>query len=382
MGGELTPSLLQQDGTIAPLPIPINYGDPSVLINAPGWSMLAISTTFLCLRIYCKAFRVRWMVWLDDWLLIGGWAFLVASQALLSELMRLGFARTYNVTPMISTVIYAWDNCHKLSLALTKTSFAVTLHRIASSWERYIIWFLVGTMNVQFIVHIILTWRAICRPTRPGDTTPHLPVSCWRSEDAISLGIFGGFYSAASDFILALLPWKIVMGLQMRKHEKIGVAIAMSMGVLAGVMGVMKAVQSIIMLDTSAPDLFWKICIMHVWAMAEPNVTIVAACIPVLRVLFRHIRSTREAEYPSSGAYIRSDTLSKFRNQDIQGGRSRITRNQDERDDGDSDRSMLPQGIIRTTEVTVDYDKRSGRNGSSIPGEDDIELTCRSLAST
>lgn len=121
---------------------------------------------------------------------------------------------------------------------------------------------------------------------------------------------------------------------------------------------------------------------MHVWAMAEPNVTIIAACIPVLRVLFRHIRSTREAEYPSSGAYIRSDTLSKFRNQDIQGGRSRITRNQDERDDGDSDRSMLPQGIIRTTEVTVDYDKRSGNNGSSISGEDDIELTGHSLAST
>ncbi|KAF4852435.1 hypothetical protein CGCSCA4_v002684 [Colletotrichum siamense] len=253
MGGELTPSLLQQDRTIAPLPIPINYGDPSVLIDAPGWSMLAISTTFLCLRIYCKAFRVRWMVWLDDWLLIGGWAFLVASQALLSGLMRLGFARTYNVTPTISTVIYAWDNCHKLSLALTKTPFAVTLHRIASSWQRYIIWFLVGTMNVQFIVHIILTWRAICRPTRPGDTTPHLPVSCWRSEDAIALGIFGGcktsllygylllemqladyakVYPAASDFILALLPWKIVMGLQMKKHEKIGVAIAMSMGVL------------------------------------------------------------------------------------------------------------------------------------------------------
>lgn len=120
---------------------------------------------------------------------------------------------------------------------------------------------------------------------------------------------------------------------------------------------------------------------MHVWAMAEPNVTIIAACIPVLRVLFRHIRSTREAEYPSSAAYIRSDTLIKFRNQDIQGGRSRITRNQDEGDDGDSDRSMLPQVIIRTTEGTVDYDKRSGKSGSSIPGEDDIELTSRRVVS-
>ncbi|KAF9877419.1 hypothetical protein CkaCkLH20_05119 [Colletotrichum karsti] len=370
--------VLQRDGAVSSMPTPKNYGDPSVLINAPGWSMLAVSTIFLFLRIYCKGFRVRWMVWLDDWLLVAGWAFLIASQALLSELMRLGFARTYNVTPTMSTFIYSWDNCHKVALALTKTSFAVTLHRIASPWQKYVIWFLVGTMNLQFVVHIILTWRAICKPPGHEDHNPHLPLSCWQSEDAITLGIFGGFYSALSDFILALLPWKIVLGLQMKKHEKIGVAVAMSMGVLAGVMGVMKAVQSIVMLDTSAPDLFWKICIMHVWAMAEPNVTIIAACIPVLRVLVRHIRSTREAEYPSSGAYIRSDNLSKFQNQSMPGGRSRTVNHHDPAgNDTDSDRSMLPQGIVRTTEVTIDYDKRSGRSGNSVSVEEEIELADR-----
>lgn len=39
-------------------------------------------------------------------------------------------------------------------------------------------------------------------------------------------------YSAIVDFILALLPWKIIMGLQMKRHEKIGVAVAMSLGLL------------------------------------------------------------------------------------------------------------------------------------------------------
>jgi len=34
------------------------------------------------------------------------------------------------------------------------------------------------------------------------------------------------------DFVLALLPWTVVWGLTMRKTEKIGVAVAMSMGVL------------------------------------------------------------------------------------------------------------------------------------------------------
>lgn len=105
---------------------------------------------------------------------------------------------------------------------------------------------------------------------------------------------------------------------------------------------------------------FWKLCIFHVWVEAEPNVTIIAASIPVLRVLFRNIRSQQETGYPSSGAYIRSDNLSKFQNQGMSVGRSGNVEDHDNRGDGDSDRSMLPQGIVRTTEVMIDYDKLVG----------------------
>jgi hypothetical protein len=34
------------------------------------------------------------------------------------------------------------------------------------------------------------------------------------------------------DFILAILPWKLLWSLQMKSHEKIGVAVCMSIGVL------------------------------------------------------------------------------------------------------------------------------------------------------
>ncbi|KAK1705470.1 uncharacterized protein BDZ83DRAFT_724863 [Colletotrichum acutatum] len=298
-------------------PTPVNPGDPAALINGSIWPMAAISTVFLALRIYCKGFIVRWVMWLDDWLLIAGWVFLIASQSFLSEMMKLGFARTYGVTPTMSTVLYCADNCHKISLALTKTSFAVTLLRIASGWQKYIIWFLVTTMNIQFVVHIILTWRAVC-PRRPGDTTPHLPGSCWSAEDAITLGIFGGLYSAVSDFVLALLPWKIVLGLQMKKHEKVGVGMAMSMGIF------------------------------------------------------------RPSEYPS-GAYIRSNNLSKFQNRGISATCSLSNTDRDKRDN-DSDQEILG-GIMRTTEVSVnsiDYDVQGRRSGKKTPREEHgIELANR-----
>jgi hypothetical protein len=34
------------------------------------------------------------------------------------------------------------------------------------------------------------------------------------------------------DMLLALLPWKVIWKLQMKEKEKLGVGIAMSMGVL------------------------------------------------------------------------------------------------------------------------------------------------------
>jgi len=39
-------------------------------------------------------------------------------------------------------------------------------------------------------------------------------------------------YSGVMDIVLALLPWRTIWALQMHNREKLGVAIAMSMGIL------------------------------------------------------------------------------------------------------------------------------------------------------
>ena len=39
-------------------------------------------------------------------------------------------------------------------------------------------------------------------------------------------------YSGVMDLVLAIIPWGIIMRLHMHTKEKIGVALAMSMGVL------------------------------------------------------------------------------------------------------------------------------------------------------
>jgi len=45
-------------------------------------------------------------------------------------------------------------------------------------------------------------------------------------------GFFSGVLSGVCDVLFALLPWHLVWGLRMRKKEKVGVVVAMSMGVM------------------------------------------------------------------------------------------------------------------------------------------------------
>lgn len=57
-----------------------------------------------------------------------------------------------------------------------------------------------------------------------------LPLALW--PWTLLTKFFGAAYSGVIDIVLAFLSWSIVWRLQMKRKEKIGVAVAMSMGVL------------------------------------------------------------------------------------------------------------------------------------------------------
>ena len=65
-------------------------------------------------------------------------------------------------------------------------------------------------------------------------------------------------YSAFVDFCLAILPWKILWTLQMKRHEKIGAAVGMSLGLVAGAIGVAKVVN--ILTVTTTANIPCKTC--------------------------------------------------------------------------------------------------------------------------
>ncbi|KAJ0151668.1 hypothetical protein CTA2_312 [Colletotrichum tanaceti] len=262
--------------------------DPAPRVVASIWAMISVSTAFLFLRVYCKRVRTRGM-WIDDHILIASWVFLLVSTVLTTELMRLGFGRATDFAPHMHTLSSVNVVTNSVALALGKTSFAVTMLRISSGGPRVFIGFLTVSMNAVLATGAVAVWKAAC--DRPADAYEAvLPGSCWRVRDSVVMAMVANGYSALVDFILSFLPWSIIWGLGMKRHEKVGVAVAMSLGIVAGLVGVVKVVRIVTIADGA--DIPYRLSLLFIWGQAEPNVTIVALSIPVLRVLFSEMYAT------------------------------------------------------------------------------------------
>ena len=115
----------------------------------------------------------------------------------------------------------------------SKTSFAITLLRLlrdTEGWTKVIIWCIIVTMNVIMHLSALFLWIQ-CTPVQKS-WNPLIEGKCPYIDTLNNYIVFSAAYSGAMDVVLALLPWKLIWKLQMRKEEKFGVAIAMSMGIL------------------------------------------------------------------------------------------------------------------------------------------------------
>ncbi|KAK4041870.1 hypothetical protein C8A01DRAFT_14465 [Parachaetomium inaequale] len=227
-------------------------------LNAVVWSLTALSGFVLGLRIYCRAIR-RKGLWWDDGFLIAAWICITVESALLTYMTGLGYGKhiwDFNVLenmPRLLIPINAAGTFSVTSAIWSKTSFGITLLHLTDGWTKKVTWFIIITMNIAMGLSALFPW-VNCTP--------------------------------------------FIWGLQMKKKEKIGVGIAMSMGIVAGVTGLVKVSQIPKMLSTDFADGvdLW------LWGNAETTVTIIAASIPMLRVMIRDAAGSRRT-YGSSDYY-------------------------------------------------------------------------------
>lgn len=167
------------------------------------------------------------LTWRNQILLLGEAATTQAGQIL-------GFGkRTQDIQPQYLATIAlgsaAISTVSSLAATMSKISFGVTLLRLTSGCLRWFVWFCIVSLFLIMLPSALSPWiQCETVATTWNDSHDH----CWASDEAIDYGIFNAAWCATADFALALLPWYLIWGLQLKFREKIGVGIAMSMGML------------------------------------------------------------------------------------------------------------------------------------------------------
>ncbi|KAK3314836.1 hypothetical protein B0H66DRAFT_535724 [Apodospora peruviana] len=262
------------------------HNDLGPQLNTVFWLLTGVSLAFMLTRIFCKVIRGRHLWW-DDYILMAAWVALAVSAATTTVCVALDYGkhgydmRPENLPKMPFVAVFA-GFFSVLAAAWSKTSFALTLLRLANSPAmKLAIWFIIITVNAVLGTAMLFMWIK-CKPfARVWDES--IDGSCIDPAKIIKFYQFTAGYSGAMDIILAMFPWFIIWELTMTKREKAGVAIAMSMGVIAGATSLVKMVK----LPQLAGDPTDTVAVT-IWGAAEGAITIIAASIPVLRMLIRH----------------------------------------------------------------------------------------------
>ncbi|KAM7202610.1 hypothetical protein V8F20_004399 [Naviculisporaceae sp. PSN 640] len=260
------------------------------------WILAGLSLVFVIVRLYCKFFKHR-RFHADDYFCTAAWVALLGATICTNMSIDRGYGKhawqiprdNLNDMYFIGKVSVTLAIC---SQAWGKTSFAITLLKIGDGINgrtRIFLWFAVVSMNLLFGMAAMFFW-VDCTPLEKS-WKPYIRGTCWSSNVIITYGVFVSAYSGILDLVLAIVPWKIIMTLQMDTKEKIGVALAMSMGVFAAASAFIKCSS---LPQLGSRDFPHDGVNLVIWGNAEAAITIMAASLPMLRILVRSIGPSRK----------------------------------------------------------------------------------------
>ncbi|KAK4241732.1 hypothetical protein C8A03DRAFT_40827 [Achaetomium macrosporum] len=252
-------------------------------------AMVAMSLGFMTLRLFCKKYYGKIFGW-DDYILTCSWLFLASYVALTIASTHYGVGRHLaTLSPdeirVSGELLYVGEFFAILAVAVSKTSFAVTLFRFANErWHSILLWTVMVTVNL-FMWSCATLLLAQCQP--PEKLWNFVVEGrCWPPRFYVFYSVCaGGAWSAGMDIVLAIFPWFLLVPMRNIKWaDKIGVGIAMSLGVFAGITGIVKTI--ILYQVPPHSDFTYISADLLIWAAAESAAVISAASIPFYRPFF------------------------------------------------------------------------------------------------
>lgn len=158
---------------------------------------------------------------------------LVVHSSISTYAVQIGFGRHAAVVPQdnLLTLVLLVSVTGIFTLfaaACSKTSFAITLLRLTNGWLKIVIWAIVVSLNLVLFINAILPFVR-CIPIEASWNSA-AGGTCFDINITIHFSLFAAAYSALMDWLLALVPWAVIMRLNIGTREKIGVGVCMSLG--------------------------------------------------------------------------------------------------------------------------------------------------------
>ncbi|KAH7305210.1 hypothetical protein B0I35DRAFT_483981 [Stachybotrys elegans] len=262
-----------------------------------------------------------------------------------------------------------------LSIGLLKISVALSLLLISQSfWYTCSTWALIAFVSAYTFMGC-MTFFLQCKPI--SDSWNLLVVgdkNCMSKDLFFMFSLINTVCNIVTDVVTATLPVPLIWKLKMKKRTRIYLIAVLSLGYMAVVVGIVKAVFQIT--STFDPDFTYRYTIPLI-SIVQLHIGIIAACAPTLKPLVGHALklSSRdkysEDYYNSYGHELRSTRKIRGNATDVdvedimfqreecsttvQAGNVGNVYEKSKGDGSGSEEVILPgeRGIMRTTEFTV-----------------------------
>ncbi|KAL5334687.1 hypothetical protein BJX70DRAFT_377428 [Aspergillus crustosus] len=276
------------------------YGGLGPMVNGVLWMEVVVFALFVGLRLYTRH-QILNSVGVDDYLCLTALVLHILYTIFVSVATHYGLGQLAAEVGNMDVYFEAakWEIFSQFAgimvIGLGKMAVGVFLLRIIRNKIQ------IAFIHVCLVITAIITLFAsitVIVQCRPVERTwnPTVEGSCWL--DFSNIGYTVGSWFVAMDFAFAILPWFVVWDLNMKQKEKITVACGLSLGIFAGICGIIRT-QALSGLNAS--EYIYDTVPMLIWSATESCATIMCSSIPVLRPLYTRIKYGKSGKGSSGG---------------------------------------------------------------------------------
>ncbi|KAL7943769.1 hypothetical protein V8C42DRAFT_100778 [Trichoderma barbatum] len=273
--------------------------DFGIVANQVNWSLTAISTLIVILRIICRACFARGRygrLGLDDLVTFVCLVILIASSICSSIGISYGLGRREEtLNPQQLEQAIKWNAIINAvviwSFSLPKFAIIAILKRILDYGTKTTVLFLGLAITCQAcFLAVSVWWFAQCTPVAYQWDKSIKGGSCASGEVLTSLAFATSAYSAFLDLFLAFYPIPFVMRLNMPLRNRLAVCAALGLSAIACAVTVYKLSVFREAFEHMAVDRTYSVPYLDIFGVAEGALLIIGASLPTLGPLFRLVK--------------------------------------------------------------------------------------------